>query len=238
MPDFRQSTPASAATLGRLSKITATTPSGTRTRSMVMPFGRCQLSVTTPTGSAIARTVAMPSAMASTRACVSVRRSMKAPVIAGAAGLGHVLGIGRENRGRIGADGALHRLQRAVLLLRRRQRQHPRRGLGAGSEVVHQGRQIGIAVDGFQGRGHGSFGLSLRPCRSMEIEALARRGTGMAGGQGGPGGRPMAYLAGIAPAGPTTRSSRWIISARPLMPRIAITSGEERPLIFSASSAS
>ena len=37
---------------------------------------------------------------------------------------------------------------------------------------------------------------------------------------------------------PTTRSSRWIISARPLMPRIAITSGEERPLIFSASSAS
>ena len=35
-----------------------------------------------------------------------------------------------------------------------------------------------------------------------------------------------------------TRSSRWIISARPLTPRIAITSGEDRPLIFSASSAS
>ena len=30
----------------------ATTPSGTRTRSIVMPFGRFQLSVTVPTGSA------------------------------------------------------------------------------------------------------------------------------------------------------------------------------------------
>ena len=80
LPLFRQSTPASAATLGRLSKITATTPSGTRTRSMIMPFGRCQLSVTTPTGSGISRTVAMPSAIALTRACVSASRSMKAAV--------------------------------------------------------------------------------------------------------------------------------------------------------------
>jgi len=53
LPDFRHSTPASAATLGRLSKMTAITPSGTRTRSMVMPFGRCQLWVTVPTGSSI-----------------------------------------------------------------------------------------------------------------------------------------------------------------------------------------
>ena len=47
---------------------------------MVMPFGRCQLSVTTPTGSAMPRTVATPSAIASIRAGVSVRRSMKAAV--------------------------------------------------------------------------------------------------------------------------------------------------------------
>lgn len=40
------------------------------------------------------------------------------------------------------------------------------------------------------------------------------------------------------PYPPTTRSSRWIISARPLMPRMVVTSGEERPLIRSASSAS
>lgn len=37
---------------------------------------------------------------------------------------------------------------------------------------------------------------------------------------------------------PTTRSSRWIISDRPLMPKMDITSGDERPLIFSATSAS
>src|SRR5882762_4292655 len=80
LPDFRHTTPASAATLGRLSKMTATTPSGTRTRSMTMPFGRCQLSVTMPMGSAISRTVATPSAIASMRACVSVSRSMKAAV--------------------------------------------------------------------------------------------------------------------------------------------------------------
>ena len=63
LPAFRQSAPASAVTLGRLSKITPMTPSGARTRSMFMPFGRCQLSVTAPTGSAIPRTVATPSAM-------------------------------------------------------------------------------------------------------------------------------------------------------------------------------
>ncbi len=80
MPDFRHSTPASAATFGRLSKITATTPSGTRTRSMVMPFGRCQLSVTAPTGSAMSWITRMPSAIACTRASVRVSRSIKADV--------------------------------------------------------------------------------------------------------------------------------------------------------------
>src|SRR3954454_21960257 len=47
------------------------------------------------------------------------------------------------------------------------------------------------------------------------------------------GGMRDAYAESVVRAPPTTRSSRWIISARPLMPRIAITSGEERPLIFS-----
>ena len=60
--------------------MTAMTPSGTRTRSMVMPFGRCQLSVMLPIGSGIFRTVATPSAIASMRASVRVRRSMKADV--------------------------------------------------------------------------------------------------------------------------------------------------------------
>ena len=110
---------------------------------MVMPFGRCQLSVTTPTGSAMPRTVAMPSAIASTRAGVSVSRSMKADGRAAGAGFGDVLGIGGKDRRGIGADRPLHRLQRPVLLLRRGQRQHPRGSAGAGGEIGHQGRQIG-----------------------------------------------------------------------------------------------
>src|SRR6185437_8592316 len=158
---------------------------------------------------------------------------------AGGAGLRDVLGIGRQDRGGVGKDRALHGGERLVLLLRRGQRQHPRRGAGVRAELVHQGRQIGVAIDGFERGGHVGRPWELRPCRSMEFEGLARRGTGMAAGRFGPrAARPMAYLAGTAPVGPTTRSSRWIISARPLMPRIAITSGEERPLIFSASSAS
>ena len=56
------------------------TPSGTRTRSIVMPFGRVQLSVTAPTGSARSRTVSMPSAIAATRLPSSDRRSRKADV--------------------------------------------------------------------------------------------------------------------------------------------------------------
>jgi len=69
----------------------------------------------------------------------------------------HVLGIGRQDRRRVGADGALHRLQRAVLLLRRRQRQHARGGAGLPAQFVHQGRQIGIAVDRFERRAHGCW---------------------------------------------------------------------------------
>ena len=156
LPDLRHSTPASAATLGRLSKITAITPSGTRTRSITIPFGRCQLSVTTPTGSGMSRTVAMPSAMASMRAGVSVSRSMKAPVAPRGASFRDVLGIGREDRASIGADGAFHRFQRPVLLLGWSKRQHPRGRARPRGKLVHQCRQIGTSVDGFQRRGHGA----------------------------------------------------------------------------------
>src|SRR5512132_2182941 len=90
LPAFRQSTPASAATLGRLSKITPMTPSGTR------------------------------------------RRQRQAVDEGGGRASGayfrDVLGIGRENLCRVGADCPLDGLQRAILPLRRRQRQHPRRG--------------------------------------------------------------------------------------------------------------
>ena len=39
LPALRQSAPASAVTLGRLSKITPMTPSGVATRSICRPFG-------------------------------------------------------------------------------------------------------------------------------------------------------------------------------------------------------
>ena len=66
-----------------------------------------------------------------------------------------VLGIGREDLCRVGADRPLDGLQRAILLLRRRQRQHPRGGARLGGEVGHQSGQIGGAVDCLERRGHG-----------------------------------------------------------------------------------
>src|SRR6266545_1391491 len=56
------------------------TPSGTRTRSIVMPFGRVHCSVTFPTGSGSACTTSIPSAMAATRLSSSASRSRKAAV--------------------------------------------------------------------------------------------------------------------------------------------------------------
>ena len=53
------------------------------------------------------------------RAWVSVSRSMKAALAPLAAGFGDILGIGGENRGRMGADRALHGLQRLIFLLGR-----------------------------------------------------------------------------------------------------------------------
>ena len=239
LPDFRQSTPASAVTLGRLSKITPTTPSGTRTRSMVRPFGRCQLSVTMPTGSAMPRTTATPSAMPSTRAGVSVRRSMKEEVALPDAAPRRRPRHWRRGSLRIAADRPLHGHQRPVLLLRRRQRQHARGGAGTGGEIGHQRLKIGIAVNGFEGGGHGSSNLLLRQCPSTEIPRLRRAGrVWQVARLAGRLGQWPSKKGRDGPYPPTTRSSRWIISERPLMPRMDITSGEERPLIRSATSAS
>ena len=60
--------------------MTPTTPSGTRTRSMVMPFGCVQASVTLPTGSGSSRTTSRPSAIASMRLSFSSSRSRNEPV--------------------------------------------------------------------------------------------------------------------------------------------------------------
>ena len=79
---------------------------------------------------------------------IDARRRQRQPVDEGRGGaagadFGDVFGIGREDRRCVGADGALHRIERAVFLLRRGKRQHPRGVARAGGEVGHQGRQIG-----------------------------------------------------------------------------------------------
>ena len=52
------------------------------------------------------------------------------------------------------ADG----VERPVFLFGRGKRQYPRRGTRAGGEFGHQLGQIGVAVDGLEGRGHSGLG--------------------------------------------------------------------------------
>ena len=78
LPAFRVSAPASAVTLGRLSKMTPITPRGVDTRRMVMPLGRLHCASSRPTGSGSSAMVRSPSIMASMRLSLSCRRSRKA----------------------------------------------------------------------------------------------------------------------------------------------------------------
>ena len=80
LPALRQSAPASAVTLGRLSKITPMTPSGVATRSIFRPFGRSNRASTRPTGSGSSAMLSTASAMASRRSEFRTRRSMNAPL--------------------------------------------------------------------------------------------------------------------------------------------------------------
>ena len=72
---LRQSAKTSSVTLGRASHITPTTPKGTRTLLIVIPFGRLQLSIVSPCGEPSAATCSMPAAISSMRRGVSRRRS-------------------------------------------------------------------------------------------------------------------------------------------------------------------
>ena len=54
-----------------------------------------------------------------------------------------------------GADRRRHAGERAVLLVRRGERQHARGGFGAAPDVAHGRGDIARSFDGFQRRGHG-----------------------------------------------------------------------------------
>ena len=97
LPDFKQSAPASAVTLGRLSYMMPITPNGTRTRWMASPFGRSQSATVAPVGSGSATTSSMLRAIASTRFSSSCNRSRSAPPNFASACRRHITLVGGKN---------------------------------------------------------------------------------------------------------------------------------------------
>ena len=78
LPDLRHSAAASTVTLGRASKMMATTPRGTRLRLIMRPLGRVSVLSAVPMGSGRAITCRTPSTMPATRSGVRVSRSSMA----------------------------------------------------------------------------------------------------------------------------------------------------------------
>ena len=99
------------------------TPSGTRTRSMVMPFGRFQDSVMVPTGILECAYGLDRRGDGLDAAGIEGEAVEKSGRHAGGLRLGGILGIGGENPRCLRAHGCRHELQRLVLLRRRGQRQ-------------------------------------------------------------------------------------------------------------------
>ncbi len=172
------------------------TPSGTRTRSMVMPFGRVQDSVTVPTGSLSARTASMPAAMASTRASSSVSRSRKAPVTPAVRASARSSALAARIRAFCARTAAAMQVQGAVLLRRRGQRQHPGGRTGIAADLAH-----GFAMDGRYRRFPRCFSAARSWSQSpsdphIGVVFLTRRGSGR---RGRPGRRRLyGYCLGIA----------------------------------------
>ena len=75
LPDLRHKAAASTVTLGRASKMMATTPRGTRRRPMMSPLGRVSILSTFPIGSGRAATCRTASTMPEIRSSVRVSRS-------------------------------------------------------------------------------------------------------------------------------------------------------------------
>ena len=95
------------------------------------------------------------------RLASSVRRSRKAAVAPLARGIGDVLGVGGEDGGGLGADRRAPWPRAPVLLPPAGASASTRAAARARAELGHRRLKVGVAVDGFEGGGHGSFNLLL-----------------------------------------------------------------------------
>ena len=78
LEDFKHKAAASAVTLGRASKIIATTPNGVRIFSILRPLGREPPPIISPMGSGNAATSRTPLEISASRSGVSRKRSVNA----------------------------------------------------------------------------------------------------------------------------------------------------------------
>ena len=109
LPERRQRASASAVTLGRASKMTATVPSGTVTFSTERPLLRTCPERTRPSGSGWPATSSMASAIAATRSGVRARRSWRGRLMPSLRSSLEVLPVGGHDFGfavtqRLGAE--------------------------------------------------------------------------------------------------------------------------------------
>jgi len=174
---FQHKTPASAATLGRLSRSTATTPTAPHAFDH-LPFGRLPACGSRRHGVGISRTVAMPIRIA----CPGLCQRQAVDEGAGRAELRTSATSSHWPRG-----WPPHRREwrapspwRAIFLLRRGQRKHPRCGAApAASSFIKAGKSP-LPSMAFRTRScRFSFLPFIRLCSSMEIADLRRQGHGM-----------------------------------------------------------
>ena len=140
LPALRQSAPASAVTLGRLSKITPMTPSGVATRSIFRPFGRSNAPARARPDRAARQRSRRPRRWLRrrsirTKAIDERRRSPLVPRIAPG------LGVGWQDR-LLRADRRRHGGERRVLLLGARQSESVGGQPGPAPQIHHLGPNL------------------------------------------------------------------------------------------------
>ena len=159
LPAFRQSAPASAVTLGRLSKITPITPIGVRTRRMCRPDGTSHSASTVPDRIGLRGDRAQPLDHAARRApSSSVSRSSIARDRPLRLGGRHVLGVGVQDRLRARARSRRRRRCSAASFCARSRRV---------GEVLRGGARVALRADVLHQRARRR---ALRPSQHVPSE--------------------------------------------------------------------